>query len=440
MLVAAAAAAVVFVWHPWKRGSGDKVAWTTVAVDHGAIRAQVTATGTLSPRVLVAVSTQVSGRLSEVLVDFNSPVKKGEVLARIDPQLFKAQLESAQANLAQARGQLSHTKAVRDGATLVFNRQKELVAQNLISKADMDTANTAMQTAAADVVAQVAQVQQNEAQVNQAQTNLEYTTIHSPLDGIVISRAVDVGASVAASLSAPTLFTIAGDLKQMQIDTSVSESDVGRLEAGQKVKFTVDAFPNKDFDGTVRQIRNSATTVSNVVTYDAVIDVQNPDGLLRPGMTANVTFVISEIPDAKRIPNAALRFRPTPEQIAAIMGPRTGKHGGFGGGSGGAAGGIPGLGGMGGGGGFGGGGGMGGGGRGGGSGSGGRGAMGANLPPDQKIVWKIVDGKPKHEKIKIGVTDGTNTQLIDGDVDVGDQLVTEVTGVAKAPIKIPGAF
>lgn len=284
--------------------------YETSKVDKGAIVAKVTATGTLSALVTVQVGSQVSGRIKELFVDFNSEVKKDQTIAKIDPQIFEAALSQARANHLAARANLKRTEVQAIEAERQFERAKTLGERNLIARAEVDTAEANRDSARAQVDAQRGAVAQSEAGLKQAEVNLAYTTIVSPINGTVISRSVDVGQTVAASLQAPVLFIIAEDLRKMQVNTAVAEADVGRLEAGMEASFVVDAFPNERFRGTVRQIRNAATTTQNVVTYDAVIDVDNPELKLRPGMTANVTFIYAKVDEALRVPNAALRYRP----------------------------------------------------------------------------------------------------------------------------------
>ncbi|HEY3358576.1 MAG TPA: efflux RND transporter periplasmic adaptor subunit, partial [Polyangia bacterium] len=288
------------------------VRYQTTTVERGRVVAKVTATGTLSAIVTVQVGAQVSGRIDKLLVDFNSPVKKGQVIAKIDPKLFQAAVAQARANLVAADGNLAKAVAQAQDAKRQFERTRELFARKLIAQADLDTAQANAEATAAGVAAARGAVEQSRASLNQAQINLAYTTIYSPTDGTVISRSVDVGQTVAAALQAPTLFTIAEDLKKMQVDTSVAEADVGKLKAGMAATFTVDAYPGDPFHGRVRQIRNAPQTVQNVVTYDAVIDVANTELKLKPGMTANVSFVHADREDVIRVPNAALRFRPPP--------------------------------------------------------------------------------------------------------------------------------
>lgn len=434
LALVAGGVAFLVVKKPWAKGA-PPITFQTVAVGKGPIAAQVTANGTLSARGTVLVGAQVSGRVVEINVDFNSPVKKGQVIAKLDELLLRAQIDQAQAayDLAvanQRKAQVAVTDADRQ-----LKRQVTLQDQQLIAAATVETAQTARDTAVASLAAANAQVSQASANLKQARTNLSYATIISPVDGVVLSRAVDVGQTVAASLQAPTLFTIAEDLSRMQIDTAVAEADVGRLTEQMKATFTVDAFPGKTFEGVVRQVRNAPTTTSGVVTYDAVIDVENPDKVLRPGMTANVTFVLAQVADAIKIPNAALRFKPTREQLMAVREQLGGGSGGSGrwGGSGGpggrsgnreggpgGAGGPPGMG-----------------------GAGGPGGPGGEVRQrdfgDKKPVYKLVDGRPKMVLVKPGLTDGSSTEMLEGDLQPGDQLVTEISGVA-APTRRVGVF
>src|SRR5258708_7719023 len=301
-----AAAGGVYTWRATRKPA---VHFETVSVDRGPILAKVTATGTLSALVTVQVGSQVSGRLSEILVDFNSRVTKGQVIAKIDPQLFAAAMAQAQANDLAARGGLTKLEARAEDAKVQLARAEELARRKVIAQSDLDTARANAKAADGDVVAAHGQVAQARARLNQARVNLNYTTILSPITGVVISRSVDVGQTVAASLAAPTLFVIAQDLTKMQVDTSVAEADIGKLRAGLNATFTVDAFPSRKFKGVIRQIRNAPQTLQNVVTYDAVVDVDNNGLELRPGMTATVTFIYDQKDDALRVANAALRFQ-----------------------------------------------------------------------------------------------------------------------------------
>ena len=270
--------------------------YQSAKVTKGDLTQVVTATGTLNPVTNVTVGSQISGIIQRLYADWNSPVKANQVIAQLDASTYKAAV-------AQAEGDLANTKANLELTEIQAKRARELFKDKLISESDHDTAIASLHQAQA-------MVQIKEASLANAKVNLERCTIYSPVDGTVISRNVDIGQTVAASLSAPTLFIIANDLAQMQIDANVSEADIGTIEEGQKVSFTVDAFPERKFSGKVRQIRNSPTTVQNVVTYDTVIDVSNPDLKLRPGMTANASVITAERSGVLKIPNSAIRFKP----------------------------------------------------------------------------------------------------------------------------------
>ncbi|HEX7478770.1 MAG TPA: efflux RND transporter periplasmic adaptor subunit [Polyangiales bacterium] len=368
------------------------VHFESTKVDRGPIVAKVSASGTLSALVTVQVGSQVSGRLKQINVDFNSPVKKGEVIAKIDPQLFIAALEQARANNVAAEADLLKAKVQAADAQRQLTRAKGLSERKLIAQADLDTAQANADGAAAAVASAAGRVAQTEAALRQGQVNLAYSTIISPIDGMVISRNVDVGQTVAASLQAPVLFTIAENLHKMQVDTSVAEADIGKLYAGMQVTFTVDAYPSERFKGAVRQIRNAAQIVQNVVTYDAVIDVENPELKLRPGMTANVSFVYADKADVLRVPNAGLRFRPSSDLLKKVgASPDAGVTS-----AGNAA-------------------------R-----AGGRGAH-ADRPLNRRTLWLLKRGTPKSVEIKTGVTNGLVTEVLEGEVQVGDDVITDVT-------------
>src|SRR5258708_3780876 len=277
--------------------------FSTTTVSKGAITQTVTATGDLAPILNVNVSSQISGNILKLYVDWTSPVKQDQVLAELDPSSYKTAL-------LQSEGQLANARANYQLMLANARRSRELFAKNLIAQSDLDTVEAQLAQAEA-------QVQIQNANNETAKVNLSRCTIYSPIDGTVISRQVDVGNTVAASLSAPTLFVIANDLRNMQIDAAVSEADIGNIEVGQTVNFTVDAYPNRQFRGTVSQIRNSPKTSQNVVIYDTMIDVRNDDLKLRPGMTANVSIIVANRSDAVRIANSALRVR-LPEGITAL--------------------------------------------------------------------------------------------------------------------------
>jgi HlyD family secretion protein len=375
----------------WKdAGASNKPPpYQTSAIDRGPIVAKVTASGALSALVTVQVGSQVSGRIREIFADFNSVVKKGEVIARLDTQLLTATLEQARANYDAAQADLLKAQVQAKDAERQLGRQRSLHEQKLTAQADFDTAQANADVAGAQVAAAQGRVAQTRAALHQAQVNLDYATITSPIDGVVISRAVDVGQTVTASLQTPTLFVIAEDLRKMQVDTSVAEADVGRLQSGMRAYFMVDAFPNDRFEGTVRQIRNAATTVQNVVTYDAVIDVENPELKLRPGMTANVTFVYADQQEALRTVNAALRFKPSAELLGAAAG-------------GGGLAQKPTLTGT---------------------------ARGRREPTNTgRTLWILRGKTPQPVSVKLGITDGTHTEIVGGELREGDLVITDVAG------------
>ncbi|HMG55167.1 MAG TPA: efflux RND transporter periplasmic adaptor subunit [Kofleriaceae bacterium] len=444
IVIALAVGAAVFliVNKPWAKGD-DPITFSTVTVSKGSIAAQVTANGTLSAVGTVQVGAQVSGRVVELHADFNDKVKKGQVIAKLDESVLQAQIDQAAASLALAAANVNKAAVAVADAERQLTRQKSLQDQQLVAGATVESAQVAYDTAKAALSASRASQAQAAATLAQAKLNQSYATIYSPVDGVVLSRAVDVGQTVAASLQAPVLFTIAEDLARMQIDTAVSEGDVGRLVEGMKATFTVDAFPGRQFTGVVRQVRNAPTTTQGVVTYDAVIDVDNSDKALRPGMTTNVTFVLAQVADAIKIPNAALRFKPSREQIAAVFAQFGGRggRGSEGGGSGGSGGRRRDGGGAGGPGGPGGAGGGGAGGRGApDAGSGAGGPMGQRELGDKKRLFKLVDGKPRMVLVKPGLTDGSSTEMVEGDLQPGDQLITEIIGVPAAAGRKIGAF
>ncbi len=347
----------------------------TEKVTRGRIQSAVTATGAVNAVVNVLVGTQVSGTIKTLYVDFNSPVKKGQLIALIDPATFEAQVAQARANLFSAKANLDKSEATLVDAKRTMERNKELFTRNLIARSDLDTAETNYNTAKAQVGASKAQVAQADAALRTSEINLRYTRIISPVDGTVVSRNVDVGQTVAASFQTPTLFTIAQDLTKMQIDSNIAEADIGRIIVGQPVEFTVDAYPDITFKGKVSQVRNAPITVQNVVTYDVVVKVDNSDLKLKPGMTANISIIISNKEDILRIPNAALRFRMSEGRKAAA--------------------------------------------------------------PDQKergmSVWVLENKKPKRVKVSTGISDGAFTELLSGDLKEGQELIVESLAKPKGP-------
>jgi HlyD family secretion protein len=378
-LLAAIIAGTVLVMYRRAHAAPD-VAYETTMAERGTVVSKVTATGNLSALLTVQVGAQVSGRVQELNVDYNSPVTKGETIAKLDPLLFEAAVEQAKALQLSAQANIAKDKANEVNMKVAYERAAKLRDVGVIAQSDFDTAKANEDSAVAQVQADESNLESATATLDQAKLNLSYTTIVSPIDGIVISRSVDVGQTVAASFQAPVLFVIANDLRHMQVDTNVGESDVGRLAAGMVATFTVDAFPGKPFTGRLRQVRNASQTVQNVVTYDAVIDVENPQLLLRPGMTADVSFVAEQKNNVVRAKNSALRFAPDPQLLQKI---------------------------------------------------------GLEDPPPappasaldsaHKTVWVLRDGKPERVQVTAGVTDGTWTEVSDGDIHAGDTLITDMT-------------
>jgi HlyD family secretion protein len=359
------------------------VHYRTAEATRRSIVGKVTASGTLSAIVTVQVGTQVTGRIQKLFVDFNSPVKKGQVVAKIDPQLYQAAADQAQANYLAAEASVAKATSDARIADLQLSRTKQLHEASLASQSDLDNASATSESAHAQLASAKASLAQARAALSQSRVNLSYTNIISPIDGVVISRTVDVGQTVAASLSAPTLFTIAQDLTKMQVDTSVAEADVGRLQVGMPTWFTVDSFPGQRFHGKIREIRNAATMVQNVVTYDAVIDVDNTDLRLRPGMTANVTVVYAERPSALAVPNAALRFHP-PSADADKGGGRKARGGDRD-----------------------------------------KDAGATDDAVEPSTLWLLRSGAPQPVTAHLGLSDGTSTEVVDGEVHEGDDVVLE---------------
>lgn len=386
----AALAAALATW--WASRPAEGPQWVTARVDLGAIVQRVTANGTLNPVELVNVGTQISGTVIRLVVDFNEPVKSGQLLAELDPSILEAQIRQTEANLASARATLNN-------AELILARNENLKSRGFVSDGALDGLRR-------DVATARAQVAQVEAQLSRDRTNLGYSKIRSPIDGIVVNRGVDVGQTVAASFQTPTLFQIARDLRRMQIDTSVAEADVGAIQPGQPVRFTVDAFRDQDFNARVRMVRLNPTTQQNVVTYNVVIDVDNKDGTLLPGMTAQVFVITQRKEGVLRVPSAALRFRP-PETQGQASADAAASGGGSGGNSAGAGGGGP----------------------------PGAGRRGRPSVPRVHVLNQNGDLVPR--EIRVGITDGRFTEVLDGLAE-GDQVVTRA--VATAPVGQTSGF
>jgi HlyD family secretion protein len=369
------------------KNRGNGVQFRTERVTRGDLRASVTATGQVSAVTTVQVGTQVSGTVKEIFVDFNSVVKKGQLLAQIDPALPQAMVAQARANLLFAEANVNKAEVALKDAQRTLERNRTLFTRNFIAKSDLDTAETNEQSAAAQLVSAKAQAEQSKAALQQQETNLQYTRILSPVDGVVISRAVDIGQTVAASFQTPTLFSIAQDLTQMQIDTNVDEADIGRIKVDQTVQFTVDAYPDNTFQGRVAEVRNAPTTIQNVVTYDVVVKVANKERKLKPGMTANVSIITATETGVLKIPNSALRFKWTAEKAPdRKKGGESGK-------------GPP--------------------------------IAGETSGKKEQGVWVLVDQKPSRVAVNLGISDGNATAVLSGGLNEGDAVIVEATGTAK---------
>lgn len=293
------------------KGRNNSEKYRTEKIERGTIKEEIAATGNIEALITVSVGSQVSGTIKELLADYNSVVKKDQVVAILEPSIFLAQKKQAEANLSSAQANLENAEVTLDEAARSLKRGKQLFSENLISDSEMDTLQAAYESAQARVSVAKSNVKQAAAALSLAKVNLGHTVITSPVDGIVISRNVDVGQTVAASLQAPTLFTIANDLTKMQVHADIPESDVGKIEEDQQVTFRVDAYPKELFKGRVSQVRNEGVIVQNVVSYDAVIDVINENLKLKPAMTAYVSILVEKREDVLKIPNQALRFKPS---------------------------------------------------------------------------------------------------------------------------------
>lgn len=399
-LIVSALLAAVFWWQPWQDAEMP-ARYEFATVERGPLTASVSASGTLNALVTVQVGSQVSGQLQAVLADFNTPVRQGQVIARLDPATFQSRVTQAEADLAAAQGAVEVARAalaVRQAeagkaraalteAERNLRRKQELVAQGFLATAERDAAETALDGAreqarlvASEIVAAQAQVgnaqagvRQRQAQLQQARLELERTVIRAPVDGLVVSRTVDAGQTVAASLQAPVLFTIAQDLRQMEVNIAVDEADVGRVREGQQVRFTVDAFPGVRFTGSVSQIRKAPVTHNNVVTYSVMARVPNPELKLLPGMTASARILTEQRQDALTVPNEALRFRPSNPDGSPVRldVQRRGEGPG-----------IPGR------------------------------------------VWVLgADGRPAPVALRLGVSDGRRTEVLQGALQAGSQII-----------------
>lgn len=336
VVIAALVAIAAGWWWFSKRGSDDAEGqWRTATVTRGDIRVSISATGTLSAISTVDVGSQISGQVTDVLVDFNDQVRRGQVIARIDPSTYEAQIAQGNASINAARASLASAEASLRNAEADYQRKSQLAQQQLVARGDVDLARASRDQARAQVNSARAQITQQTANTQTTRLNLQRTVIRSPVDGVVMNRTVEPGQTVAASLQAPVLFQIAEDLAKMQIVLAIDESDIGQVRVGQDVGFTVDAFPDRRFRGKVEQVRLSATSASNVVTYPVVVAVDNADQTLLPGMTANAQIEVSSRENVLMVSNAALRFRPAEgSPLAQAATPGSGQGGGAGRGAG----------------------------------------------------------------------------------------------------------
>lgn len=364
ILTLIAAAGGAYYWQNQSANQSQEK-YKTQAVDRGDIVQTISANGTLSPVVLVNVGTQVSGTVKKLNADFNSRVKEGQILAELDPALFDAQLKQDQANVANAEASLTLARAKEV-------RARSLQQKGFISQDGVDQARQQLESG-------LAQLKLTHAQLARARTNLNYSVIRSPISGVVVARNIDVGQTVAASFQTPTLFQIAGDLKQMQIETSVAEADIGNLKIGLPVRFSVDAFADRQFAGKVKQVRLNPTVQQNVVTYNVVVAVDNPDEVLLPGMTAHVQVIVSRHENALRVPNAALRFKPLKEEGGEAATKNNRKEKGRGG----------------------------------------------------ATVYRLDRGEPKPVRIKAGISDGAYTEVLGDELKPGESLVVREIGAKK---------
>jgi len=367
-------AAGAVLW--WRLDKPQAPKYVTERAGKGDVVRTVVTTGSVNPVVTVQVGSYVSGPVQSLYCDFNTKVKAGQLCAKIDPSNYQVAVDQARANLATAKAQLGKDQASLAYAKINYERDRGLVARGIVSQDTVDSDKSAYEQAIAQIKLDEATIEQRRAALAGAEVNLKYTDIVSPVDGVVVSRNVDVGQTVAASFQTPTLFLIAKDLTKMQVDTNVSESDIGAVKLGDRGIFTVEAYPQKTFEGRVTQVRKAPITVQNVVTYDAVISVDNPDLLLLPGMTANAKIVTEERKDVLRVPEQALRFEP----------------GGLG-----AA-----------------------------KGKGGRGSQRGSQ------IWVLQDGRPAAAPVTVGLEDGTWAQITGGKLMEGDAVITDEVSAGGA--------
>ena len=377
----------------WKTRREDPVRYVTAPVARGTVALALTATGTVNPATVVQVGTYVSGTVERWFCDYNTAVTVGQLCAQIDPRPFQMVADQASANLAVARAQLVKDRANLNFAKTTYERDVGLLKHGIVSQATVDSDKSAYDQAQAQIVFDEAAIQEKQAELNAAQVNLGYTKIISPVKGTVVSRNIEVGQTVAASFQTPILFLVATDLTRMQVDTNVSESDIGGVKVGDSATFTVQAYPGRQFHGAVRQVRQAPNTVQNVVTFDVVISVSNPDGALMPGMTATARIIKAERQNVLTVPQPALRFRPdgprpTRSPANPAQAPRASSSSGGGDGS------------------------------------------------QRRRVWVLREGKPTAVPVTVGLDDGTSVEVDSGELQAGDPvIVSEVSSDAGADSK-----
>ncbi len=393
VILALGAVAVGGGWHHF-HANAEPVQVTTAIVASGDIIQSVACTGTLDAVSTIDVGSLESGTINAIPVDFNSIVHKGDVLARLDPSLFQAQLDQARATLAKASADAGVAQATVLDTTEKLDRSKELAARQLIPQSDLDSAQVDADEAKASLKSAMAQQQMAQASVDQAQVNLEHAIILSPIDGIVVARKVDMGQTVAASFQTPSLFSIAADLTKMKLTATVDEADIGKVTLGQTARFTVDAYPSQSFEGKVIQVRLQPETVQNVVSYDTVIAVGNPQLQLKPGMTATIAVEVARRENVPRVPGTALRFRPMPAVLAALQEPKVTSN--------------PKI------------------------------RPAAFLSPGSAAeVWVMDDGRLEPRVVHVGVSDGVSFEVLDG-LPLGARVATSAWLTASArPVTAP---
>jgi HlyD family secretion protein len=381
VLIGSAATAIAALALYWLTHRAPAPHYVTGVVSRGDVLRTATASGTVNPMTTIQVGTYVSGVLQELHCDFNTRVKAGQLCAKIDPRPYQTVVDQEDAALGTARAQLNKDNAALKFSKVIYDRDVDLLKRRIVSQETVDTASNSLDQAVAQVALDESTIAQRVATLSAAKVNLDYTNIVSPVDGTVVSRNVTQGQTVAASFQTPTLFLIATDLTQMQVDTNVSEADIGSVALGNPVEFTVEAYPDQSFTGTVTQVRQAPQSVQNVITYDAVVGVPNPQLLLKPGMTAAVRIVTARHTGVLRVPNQALRFTPPGTRNEAARGAVQESS-----------------------------------------------DASAQKPRTQYAVWKLVDGRPKRVPVEVGLDDDTFTEIANGALSANDVIIVGVGG------------